>query len=163
MNLDNISLKNFTQLCLDEHKMVLSWRNCEDVKKWMYTNHNITLDEHLAFIEKLKSSSDMLYFLVKGGEQNIAVLDFTNFNSKESSSYFGLYANPFIKYAGVGRVLEEVALDYATNILNLQTLKLEVFSANIAVINLHKKYGFTIFATKEVNSLEVTCMEKGLT
>jgi UDP-4-amino-4,6-dideoxy-N-acetyl-beta-L-altrosamine N-acetyltransferase len=61
---------------------------------------------------------------------------------------FGLYANPFEKIAGTGRVLEEVCLKYILDLLNLNKIKLEVFSDNVRTLNLYKKYNFKWWARK---------------
>jgi len=154
---ENINLINFVDLTLDEKKMILSWRNHPSVKQWMYGTNDITLENHLAFIESLKNSKDKLYFVVKQDDQYIGVIDFTELNNPEL--YFGLYANPDTKIAGIGRVLEKISIDYAFNMLKKDTLKLEVFSENIQVRNLHKKFKFIEAGTKIINNKEVICME----
>ena len=55
--MNNIELINFTELNLSEVKMVLKWRNNPDVRKWMYNQDEILLENHLAFIKSLKSKS----------------------------------------------------------------------------------------------------------
>lgn len=152
-----IKLINFTDLSNDEKKIILEWRNNPNIKKWMYTQDDITLESHLNFIDSLKNSKEKLYFLVKKEDENIGVIYFTNLTKKEV--YFGLYANPTIKILGVGRILEEISIDFAFNSLNVSKLKLEVFEDNIQVINLHKKYNFKKIGEKFVNNNKVICME----
>ena len=41
--------------------MILEWRNKID-KKWMHTQNDISLEEHLDFIDSLKTIKDKLYF-----------------------------------------------------------------------------------------------------
>jgi len=154
---ESINLVNFTDLTLDEKKMVLSWRNHPDVKKWMYNNNDITIENHLSFIENLKDSKDKEYFTVKQDNEYIGVIDFTGINNPEI--FFGLYSNPNVKIAGVGRILEKICINYAMNILNVETLKLEVFSDNVQVRNLHKKFNFKETDKKIINNKEVICME----
>ena len=154
---ENINLVNFIDLTLDEKKMIISWRNHLSVKQWMYSTNDITLENHLAFIESLKNSIDKLYFVVKQNSEYIAVIDFTEINNPEI--YFGLYANPNVKIMGIGRILEKLCIDYAFNILKIDTLKLEVFTDNIQVRNLHKKFNFKETGTKTINNKEVICME----
>ena len=153
----NINLINFTDLTLDEKKMILSWRNHPNVKQWMYNNNDITIENHLSFIETLKKSKDKQYFVVKHDNEYIGVIDFTEINNPEI--FFGLYSNPNVKIAGVGRILEKVCINYGMNILNVDTLKLEVFSDNVQVRNLHKKFNFKETAKKIINNKEVICME----
>jgi UDP-4-amino-4,6-dideoxy-N-acetyl-beta-L-altrosamine N-acetyltransferase len=155
----DVTLINFTDLDASQNEMVLSWRNDEGVKKWMYTSHDISIDEHLKFIEFLKSSDLQIYFLVRKSDEDIGVINFKDFDKDKKSAYFGLYSNPSTKVLGVGRVLEEVSIEYATNILNLEVLKLEVYEDNKPVINLHKKYKFEKYDTKVINDKDVACMQ----
>ena len=45
--------------------MILEWRNKIRYTKWMHTQNDISLEEHLDFINSLKTIKDKLYFLVK--------------------------------------------------------------------------------------------------
>jgi len=153
----NIKLISFTDISLSEIKMILNWRNNENIRKWMYTQDEISLQDHLSFIESLKIAKDKLYFLVKKNSENIGVVNFTNLNKNDI--YFGLYANPTTKLLGVGRILERISIDFAFNELKVKKLKLEVFEDNIQVRNLHKKYKFKETKEKFVNNKKVICME----
>ena len=155
--INNISLINFIDLNIEEKKMILSWRNHPNIKQWMYNDNDINLEDHLMFIDSLNSITDKLYFLVKQDDKYIGVIDFTNITNKNSE--FGLYSNSDVKIAGVGRILENICIDYAFNTLKVEILKLEVFSENIQVINLHKKFNFKETGIKIVNDKEVICME----
>jgi len=156
--MENIKLINFVDLSLEEKKMILEWRNHPDIKKWMYNQNNIKLDEHLAFIDSLNCQDNKLYFLVRQDTENIGVIDFYNFDNKISSE-FGFYSNPYTKVAGIGRILENISINYAFETLQVKVLKLEVFSDNIQVRNLHKKFKFKEVSKKIVNNKEVICME----
>ncbi|MFA5455040.1 MAG: UDP-4-amino-4,6-dideoxy-N-acetyl-beta-L-altrosamine N-acetyltransferase [Sulfurimonas sp.] len=156
---NNINLINFTDLTLEEKKMVLLWRNHPTIKQWMYNNDDISLENHLNFIETLKDCTDRLYFLVKRDDDYIGVIDFTNIDKESKSSEFGLYASPYAKIAGIGRILEKICIDYALSVLKTDTLKLEVFADNIQVRNLHKKFNFKEAGAKIINNREVICME----
>lgn len=155
--MNNISLLNFTELSYDPILMVLSWRNHEKVRKYMLNQDEISLKNHLDFIEYLKTTTEKLYFLVRQNDNFIGVIDFYNF--KDSSCEFGLYANPEIKLAGIGKILTECCIKYAFDILGLKKLKLEVLSDNERAINLYKKYNFQEVGKKGVNNREVICME----
>ncbi|MBE0514915.1 UDP-4-amino-4,6-dideoxy-N-acetyl-beta-L-altrosamine N-acetyltransferase [Sulfurimonas sp.] len=156
---NNINLINFTDLTLEEKKMVLLWRNHPTIKQWMYNSDDILLENHLNFIETLNECTDKLYFLVKRDDDYIGVVDFTNIDKESKSSEFGLYSNPFLKIAGIGRILEEISIAYAFQTLKVSILKLEVFAENEKAINLYKKFNFKEITKKIVNNREVICME----
>ena len=52
--MENIQLLNFIDLELEEKEMILKWRNHPEIRKWMYNQDEIKLEEHLSFIESLK-------------------------------------------------------------------------------------------------------------
>ncbi len=155
MNLENIILKNFIELSDDEKKMVLTWRNHSNIRKWMYTQDEISLENHLNFIESLKTRDDKLYFVVEKDEKYIGVIYFYNFEN--GSCEFGLYSNPAL--SAVGKILINEIVNYAFNRLNSNLLIAEVLANNERAINLYKKYNFKETKRKVVLGKEVICME----
>ena len=155
--MENIKLLNFIDLNMEEKEMILKWRNHPDIRKWMYNQDEIKLEEHLNFIDSLKLRKDKLYFLVKKEDEFIGVIDFLDLDKKEI--FYGIYSNPNSKIMGVGRILNEISIDFAFNSLKAHKLKLEVFEDNIQVRNLHKKYKFRETSQKYVNNKKVICME----
>ncbi len=155
--MQNIKLLNFIDLKLEEKEMILKWRNHPEIRKWMYNQDEIKLEEHLNFIDSLKLRKDKLYFLVKKEDEFIGVIDFLDLDKKEI--FYGIYSNPNSKIMGVGRILNEISIDFAFNSLKAHKLKLEVFEDNIQVRNLHKKYKFRETSQKYVNNKKVICME----
>ena len=152
-----IELVNFTDLSLDEKKMVLDWRNDPNIRKWMFTQEIISLDNHLDYIESLDARKDRVYFLVKKASQMIGVIDFTNIDYEGKRTEFGIYTNPALR--GVGNVLMESMIDYAFNTFKVNTVISEVFEDNISAIRLYKRYDFKSMEIKKVNDKNVIYME----
>ena len=152
-----IELINFTDLTLEEKKMILSWRNNDKVKQWMYNTDDISIENHLNFIESLKNTTNKLYFLVKENDIYLGVIDFTNISEKNCD--FGLYANIDLK--GVGVKLLDTICDYTFNTLNIKYLNGEVFKENIKAISLYRKFKFKFkeINKKIINNKEVLYME----
>ncbi len=145
-----IEMINFIDLTFEEKKMVLEWRNNDNIRKWMIIKEKIELENHLKFIDILSSRVDKKYFLVKQNGKAIGVIDFTNIN--QSSTEFGLYTNPNLRR--IGKVLMNLILDYAFETLKVQKLIAYVSKDNSIAIKLYYKYGF-----KEIDSQEMICME----
>ena len=133
-----ITLINFIDLSLIEKKMILSWRNNEFIKKWMYNNKNISIKNHLDFIDSLNNQTDKLYFLVKENNSYIGVINFTDINQK--SCTFGLYSN--IELKGYGKVLLKTICDFAFDSLHVESLIAESFLDNSKAIYLYRKFNF---------------------
>lgn len=140
-----IELLNFTQLDYDDKVMVLEWRNHESIRKWMFNQEEIELDNHLKYIDTLTTKKDKVYFLVKVKHEPIGVIDFTNIETNQAD--IGLYAKPNLR--GMGNKLMESIIDYGFNTLKVKTLRAEVFEENKSAIKLYKKFAFQEVRKKE--------------
>ena len=153
--MNNITLINFVDLTIEEKKMVLSWRNHPDIKRWMYTDSDISLENHLNFIDSLKDRKDKLYFLVKKDDEYIGVINFTDI--KVESLEMGIYSRPSAK--GLGSILLKTIIEYAFDTLKIKRIFAEVFSENSRAYNLYKKYGFNEIGKNNINNKEVIRLE----
>lgn len=152
-----LRLCNFTTLSESQKKMILTWRNHENVKAHMYNTNDISEVEHFSFIEALQTREDRRYFLVQNAGVDIGVIDFNDI-SKESA-VMGLYANPTLHQKGVGSLLMDAIVTYAFETLKVHILKAEVFEINTKAKALYEKFGFSEKERKMVNEKEVICME----
>lgn len=134
-----LTLQNYTHLPKKIKEKLRSYRNHPQVKKYLYTKHYISKQEHKKFIQKLKKTNKKSYFCVSYGSQ---ILGSVNFEIKNKIIEFGFYSNPFCSISGLGRVLENFAIFYGFYIKKCEILYLEAFKENQQVINLHKKFGF---------------------
>jgi len=157
LNSKQTELIKFTNLSLDQKKMVLEWRNHSNIRKWMFRQESINLESHLNYIESLDTREDRAYFLVKKDTRDIGVIDFTNIDHECKKTEFGIYSNPTLK--GIGNLLMGSIIDYAFNVLKVNTLISKVFEENIPAIKLYKRYNFRDIETQRVNDKNIICME----
>lgn len=132
-----LELINFTDLNDEQKMMVFDWRNDERVAKFMRSK-NISLNEHLKFIDSLKTARDKIYFLVRENDEFIGVIDFIDISDRECE--FGLYANPRLK--GQGKTLMHTVLAYAFRILKVKEINARVFNENEKAMLLYLNFGF---------------------
>ena len=151
-----IKLINFTDLSNDEKKIILEWRNNPNIKKWMYTQDDITLESHLNFIDSLKNSKEKLYFLVKKEDENIGVIYFTQIEPNESL-HIGIYSNPHLK--GYGKILLETIIYFSFEILKVEKIFSEVYFENERAYILYKRYNFIEIGKKSLNNRKIIIME----
>ena len=154
--MENIELLNFIDLNIEEKEMILKWRNHPEIRKWMYNQDEIKLEEHLNFIESLKSRKDKLYFLVKKEEEFIGVIDFTQLVEKKSV-HMGIYSNPNLK--GNGKILLNKIIDYSFNNLKVERIFSEGLMENEKAYILYKSFNFKDIFEKTINNKKVICME----
>lgn len=133
-------LKNFINLNDKEKKMIMNWRNTDAVRKWSFTDHLISIEEHCNFIKKLEEDNKNFYWLVKNKNEYVGVVCLSRVDFKNKNAYLGIYSNPQLKAAGslLIKCLKGIAFDIA----QLHTLKLEVIEDNEKALNFYKKSGF---------------------
>ncbi len=149
---------DFVNLTQEEQLRVWRWRNHVNVRRWMYQSESFSLSEHLAFIQSLVRCCDKQYFLIKKQQQDLGVIDFVNIDFKNKSCEFGLYVNPDRTLPGTGRVLEAAAIQYAFELLKLETIQVTVFCDNQRSLNLHRKCGFKITGQQSFNKKDIFSM-----
>ncbi|WP_272674278.1 MULTISPECIES: UDP-4-amino-4,6-dideoxy-N-acetyl-beta-L-altrosamine N-acetyltransferase [unclassified Providencia] len=143
-----MSKKKVVFLPLKENhlEMVLAWRNKPEVRMNMYTSHEITLEEHTSWFERISKDTSKFYFLAYLNEEPIGVVGFYDVNKDSKIAKWAFYASPNAP-RGSGALMEYAALDYAFISLKLYKLSCEVLSFNTSVVKLHTKFGFHIEGT----------------
>lgn len=150
-----VRLLDFTTLNPQMLTMVLAWRNHSDIRRWMVHPDEISMENHLRFVESLKNRADKRYFLVQLEESYIGVIDFTDIT--ESTAEIGIYANPELR--GVGEVLMRALIEYGFATLRVKTLIASVFADNERAKHLYEKFDFIETNRTHYNGREMITME----
>lgn len=124
-------------------EMVREWRNHPDVRRNMYTHHEIGFDEHALWWDA--ADDDRLFIAGdKGGP--LGVVCFSNYHPEHLTSDWAFYKAPDAP-KGTGTQMERLAIEYAFATLGLEKLSCEVLSYNKPVYYLHRKHGFQLEGT----------------
>lgn len=122
--------------------LVRAWRNAPEVRRNMYSKHEITEAEHQSWFARLKDDDQSRWFIHEDAAgRPDGVVYFTNLQSDKGSTFWGFYAAGDAQ-RGVGTKMEFEALEKAFSEFGLHKLNCEVLFSNGQVINLHKKCGF---------------------
>lgn len=121
-------------------EQVLAWRNHEEVRRYMYTQHEISLVEHTRWLERASKdpSRHLLVF-----ESNAAPLGFINLHQIAPGGVadWGFYAAPDAP-KGTGRQLGHAAIQYAFTQVGLHKLCGQALAYNERSIKFHLNHGF---------------------
>lgn len=124
----------------EDLEQVLSWRNDVDVRRYMYTQHEISLEEHTRWFERatLDSSRHLLVF-----ESSAVPVGFINIHKIAPGGIadWGFYAAPDAP-KGTGRRLGEAALQYAFGQAGLHKICGQAIAYNERSIKFHLNQGF---------------------
>ncbi|VVM43127.1 MULTISPECIES: UDP-4-amino-4,6-dideoxy-N-acetyl-beta-L-altrosamine N-acetyltransferase [Pseudomonas] len=124
----------------EDLERVLDWRNHVEVRRFMYTQHEISLTEHTRWFERasLDASRHLLMF-----ESDAVPLGFINIHQIASGGIadWGFYTAPDAP-RGTGRQLGEAALQYAFTQAGLHKICGQAIAYNERSIRFHVNLGF---------------------
>lgn len=122
--------------------MVLAWRNHVDVRRYMFTQHEISLDEHRNWFAKASQDPSRCLLIVEEDKQAIG---YVQFNKVEDGGVadWGFYAWPDA-LKGAGRKLGVIALNHAFGPLKLHKVCGQAIASNQASIAFHQRLGFAL-------------------
>ena len=119
------------------------WRNEPATRVNMYTQHEISTNEHATWWAKTRIKENDKYFMYEIDGIPSGISAFTGIDHHSETSAWAFYASPTAP-RGTGSKMEYLMLQYAFEKLKLQKLYCEVLAFNASVIKLHQKFGFKI-------------------
>lgn len=149
-----ITLVSIVDLDVETQLMVRDIRNQDHVRRWMYTDHMISLNEHLAWIKKLKNDNRQIVFVVLDESQKpVGVVSLTPIDWLHKKTDGGFY---FSKNApkGLAFAIYFFMLSFVFDTLNLEKLNSEIMTKNTSAIKLARKFMFDQEGLRRSNVLK---------
>lgn len=138
-----VVFKNILEVDAELQREVLSWRNSEDVRRFMIHQHDITLDEHQSWLQRLATEKTQQCWVVFMDEDSIGTAYITNIDWKSHRCEWGFYiGNPEYRGKGLAKLVLFKFLEKIFVELKLEYLLTRVFLENIAAVTLYRKFGF---------------------
>lgn len=125
----------------DEVELMLSWRNSPKVRKNMFTQQKIGLQDHLAWWESVKKRDSQKVLMFESNNVPLGIVSFTGIDETAAYSSWGFYTSPYAP-KGTGKKMACIALDYGFSELMFQKIYGEVLAFNTTSINFHTYLGF---------------------
>ncbi|SFM06554.1 UDP-4-amino-4,6-dideoxy-N-acetyl-beta-L-altrosamine N-acetyltransferase [Gracilibacillus orientalis] len=144
-------------------KQVLSWRNSTPIKQYMYTNKDITWQEHLNWYENVSTAPDHDVFIYVQHDQPIGVVQFFDKQKRHQRCFWGFYIGELNAPKGSGTKMATLALHHIFD-QGIRKVCAEVMETNHASLHFHQKLGFKVEGTlhqhivKEDHFYDVTTM-----
>ena len=120
---------------------VLAWRNHPDIRRYMYSTHEITPEEHRSWYKNAKSNKAISLMIYEQDDKALGFVSVTRSRSPEVADW-GFYTAPDAP-AGTGRSLGELALDYAFTVLRLHKLCGQLLAFNERSVRFHQNLKFS--------------------
>lgn len=121
--------------------LILTWRNHPDIRRFMFTQHEIQMDEHRKWFESASQDPTRRLLMVEDSMQAIGYVQFSRI-SEQGVADWGFFVRPE-SAKGTGRQLGEAALEYAFGTLNLHKVCGQAIDVNQASIAFHERLGFS--------------------
>ena len=142
LSIKNITLENFCKLSSDNIEMIRLWRNSLEVKKFMFTQDEITPSQQKKFIETLRTDNSKIYFLARLKDEPIGSIYFYDLDFEQMKCFWGYYLDPKLIGASYGLLLEYTVAEVVFEILRLEKLFCEGFVSNKTAVKIHREFGF---------------------
>ena len=119
---------------------VLRWRNHPDVRRYMYTQHEITPAEHRAWFDKASRDPRRHLLIFESGGAPAGFVSFA-LGDEAGVADWGFYLAPEAA-RGQGQALGTAALEFAFKELKLGKVRGEALEDNERSIKFHQRLGF---------------------
>jgi len=152
-NMNNIYLKNIILCNSNDQESVRIIRNTLSIKNNMYSDHDITLDEHFNWIKSLELNSKQKVFIIYKESEVIGIISVNNYDIIHKKTDWAFYIDEKQR-GGIGKALEFFFINYMFNILNVEKINCEIIETNNIVVNMHKHFCFKVEGFKEENIIK---------
>ncbi len=155
----------------EESATVLAWRNHPEVRRVMFTEHEIAAAEHAAWWTRVRSDADYCLLIIEHDECACGVVTFSRIADAADCWLWGFYLAPDAFPDGMERLrawngMEVASLAYARETLGCKDLRCEVFAFNTAVLQMHMRHRFSesrrYMRQRGDAELEVICLAQTL-
>ncbi|HZG15383.1 MAG TPA: UDP-4-amino-4,6-dideoxy-N-acetyl-beta-L-altrosamine N-acetyltransferase [Candidatus Bathyarchaeia archaeon] len=123
-------------------ELVWNWRNSERIRKYMYHDNIITLDEHLQWFSRLENDHTKRQKVFELNNRPIGIVNFSEIDQYHKRCKWGFYLGEENLPKGTGTLMGYAGLSYIFEMENIRKVIGEVFEFNSASIQFHKKLGF---------------------
>lgn len=136
--LEPYTFKNYTILTTEEQKIALKFRNKNSA--WMINTTQINWQSHQKWIEKLKTDTSTLYYLVFKEDTPFISIDFHDIDLGKKEAYWGYFLGDE-RFKSEVLKIEQYIIKIAFEELRLEKL-LCINDIHNHVIDIHKFFGF---------------------
>ena len=135
---------------MNDSLSILSMRNHPLIKKQMNNSKIISNEEHLKFIENLKSDN-VGYWILKINKKIIGSISLTNINFNKSSCVGGNFIDPNLIGTGVGIVINYFMHFLAFEKISCKKINASIKKTNVNAMKINKFFGAKTVSTTITN------------
>jgi UDP-4-amino-4,6-dideoxy-N-acetyl-beta-L-altrosamine N-acetyltransferase len=134
---------SFRDLTAADKEKIRSWRNLPEIRKYMYTDHVIGVEEHEAWFNRTIHDDASKYWIIVCDGEDVGLVNLYGIDRRNQRCYWAFYVvSPNVRGKGVGTAAEYFVLQTVFDELKLNKLCCEVLDFNQGVVRMHKSFGF---------------------
>ena len=138
----NITLRKLVACSAGQQARIREIRNQPGIRASMYTEHEISPEEHRKWLSTLTSDPRQIIFAVLDDQARaLGIVSVNALDLLHQKSDWAFYLDE-TERGGLGAALEFNFIDHVFNHLKIEKLNCEVIETNAAVVKLHKRFGF---------------------
>ncbi|WP_010097563.1 UDP-4-amino-4,6-dideoxy-N-acetyl-beta-L-altrosamine N-acetyltransferase [Ornithinibacillus scapharcae] len=141
MNRKDYALRSMKE---DDLSLILQWRNSEKIREVMYSNEEISWEEHYNWFQNMKERSDYKVYIFTFKEKPVGIVNFRHINFDHRRCEWGLYIGEEKTPKGTGIVMGVYAIEKAFHEMKMHKICSHVLVNNTASCRYHEKMGFDI-------------------
>lgn len=143
------SIITLRPLELSDTEHIVKWRNKKYVRTNLYSQDEITTEQHIHYFESMVSKGLVRQFVIvvenNNNNKTIGTTFIKNIDAHSRKAEFGIFiGEDDARGKGYGYQATKQTIDYAFRELRLNRIYLTVFADNIAAIKAYQKSGFTL-------------------
>lgn len=139
MNREECALRPLAEGDLD---LLLTWRNSDRVRSWMYSEHIITPEEHRSWFERSLQGEFPATLIFEYRGVPCGVKSFSQIDRCNNRCYWGFYLGETDLPRGCGSAMGFLALEYIFERQQFRKLCAEAFAFNEGSVRYHTRLGF---------------------
>src|ERR1044072_7832665 len=90
----------------EDKSMILRWRNHPETATYMYTDHQITEEEHERWFTKIQRDASCRYWILQNNGKDVGVLGIVQIDMHNRRCYWAFYLDPEMRGGGIGSFAE---------------------------------------------------------
>jgi len=135
----------FSKLTSKDLRKVMKWRMLQEVKRYMFSEPNLTYYKQKKWFKKIKNDKSKKYWIVKVNDRDIGLVSLTNIDYKNKKAERGYYIGETLQRGkGLGKQIEINLNDYVFIQMKFNKLFGYIFKFNKRMISIHNKFGSKI-------------------
>ena len=138
-----IEFQNIVEVDNELLEEVRKWRNKKSISRYMYTNHEITKDEHKKWVESLRIKNTAKSWVIKYKTKPVGLASVLNIDHENKTTDWGFYiADESIRGKGIGSAVLYCLMEYVFENMRFEKMVTTVLDNNRIAIGLYEKFGF---------------------